>query len=200
MAGDLDSDERLVLRVQEGDPAAFECLVQKYRQRIVKLASRMLGDFTEAEDLAQNVFVRAFTQSRRFRFQSRFSTWLYAIARNLCRNELRRRSRHWVGDLSGLRDGDGEPGRWEFTHARSPSPPDTLVEQELEQRLQEALTSLPEKQRAAMLLVWEGDTSYEQIALQLGHSLSATKTLIHRGRHTLRRKLQFGGLPLFSDL
>ena len=69
-----------------------------------------------------------------------------------------------------------------------------LLEQELEERLQEALTSLPEKQRAAMLLVWEGDFSYEQIALELGRSLSATKTLIHRGRHTLRQKLQFGGL------
>ena len=140
--------------------------------------------------MAQNAFVQAFRKSGRFRFEAQFSTWLYAIARNLCRNELRRRSRHRVGVLSCIEGGLTEPARWHFNYARQPSPPETLLQQELQERIEQALACLPEKQRAAMLLLRDGDVSYEEIALQLGHSLAATKTLIHRGRHNLKRKLK----------
>jgi len=190
MGAESDPDQILALRVQDGDFAAFEALVEKYRQPIIQFAFRMLRDFTEAEDMAQNVFLQAFRESGRFRFEARFSTWLYAIARNLCRNELRRRSRHRIADQSGVEDGPAERAHWPFARAYQPSPPETLVERELQERFDRALASLPEAQRAAILLLREGDISYQEIAMQLGHSLSATKTLIHRGRHALKRKLK----------
>ena len=89
-----DPDAALMLRVKQGDMAAFEELVEKHKQPVMNLIYRTLQDATEAEDLAQNAFVQVFKSAHRYRASAKFSTWLYTIARNLCLNELRRRSRH----------------------------------------------------------------------------------------------------------
>jgi RNA polymerase sigma-70 factor, ECF subfamily len=94
MAADLDPDAQLMLRVQGGDREAFETLVTRHRQSVMNLAYRILGDLNEAEDISQNAFVQVFKSARRYRVSAKFSTWLYTIARNLCLNEIRRRSRH----------------------------------------------------------------------------------------------------------
>ncbi len=94
MAPNLDPDAALMLRVREGDSAAFEMLVEKYKQPVFSLVYRTLHDAAEAEDVAQNVFIQVHKSARRYRVTARFSTWLFTIARNLCLNELRRRSRH----------------------------------------------------------------------------------------------------------
>ena len=89
-----DPDAALMLRVKQGDMAAFEELVEKHKQPVMNLIYRTLQDATEAEDLAQNAFVQVFKSAHRYRASAKFSTWLYTIARNLCLNEIRRRSRH----------------------------------------------------------------------------------------------------------
>src|SRR5215470_15997201 len=94
MSADCDPDAALMLRVKEGDASAFGELVDKYKQPVMNLVYRMLRDATEAEDLAQNVFVQVHRSAHRYRVSSKFSTWLFTIARNLCLNEIRRRSRH----------------------------------------------------------------------------------------------------------
>src|SRR5258708_2747136 len=94
MPSQPDPDAELMLRVKRGDMVAFEELVDKYKQPVIHLAYRSLKDSTEAEDLAQNVFVQVFKSAHRYQVSAKFSTWLFTIARNLCLNEVRRRSRH----------------------------------------------------------------------------------------------------------
>lgn len=190
MAAERDPDTELMLRVKGGDETAFAALVDKYKQPVINLLYRTLRDATEAEDLAQNVFVQVFKSADRYRVEAKFSTWLYTIARNLCLNELRRRSRHPAESLdAGSENLEDSPAR-QFEDRRSVAPPDQLLRDELTAKVQAALDTLPENQRTAILLYQEQDMSYEEISKVLDCSLSATKSLIHRGRETLKQKLK----------
>jgi|SRR2546426_403338 len=190
MAANLDPDAALMLRVKRGDRKAFEELVNKYKQPVMNVIYRTLGDATEAEDLAQNVFVQVFKSAHRYRVSARFSTWLFTIARNLCLNEIRRRSRHPAASLDAPHPEQEDQPLRQFEDAKTFSPPDSLLHEELERKIQQALAGLPENQRIAILLCREEELSYEEIARVLGCSLSATKSLIHRGRETLKQKLK----------
>lgn len=190
MADELDADAALMLRVKQGDHSAFSELVDKYKQPVMNLVYRMLRDLTEAEDLAQNVFLQVHKSAARYEVSARFSTWLFTIARNLCLNEIRRRSRHPADPLeSGPGENDDYPAR-QYEDRKTTAPPDNLLQVELEQKIEQALAELPENQRTAILLCRREDVSYEDIAQVLGCSLSATKSLIHRGRETLKQKLK----------
>lgn len=190
MATNPDPDAGLMLRVKNGDLAAFEELVGKYKQPVINLMARTLHDLTEAEDLAQNVFVQVYKSADRYKVSAKFSTWLFTIARNLCLNEIRRRSRHPADSLDlSHPDNDEQPLR-QYEDRRNPSPPDSLLHSELEEKILETLALLPENQRTAILLCRQEDLSYEEIARIIGCSVSATKSLIHRGRETLKEKLK----------
>jgi RNA polymerase sigma-70 factor, ECF subfamily len=190
MASARDPDAVLMLRVQRGELRAFEELVDKYKQAVVNLIARMLGDPTEAEDLGQNVFVQVFRSAGRYRVSAKFSTWLFTIARNLCLNELRRRSRHPAQSLDDPHPELEHEPRHAVADRRQPGPVETLLEGELVAKIQEALLDLPENQRLAILLWRDEDLAYEDIAAVLGCSLTAVKSLIHRGRETLKRRLK----------
>ena len=190
MSAEHDPDAALMLRVKQGDSGAFVELVDKYKQPVLNLFYRMLRDATEAEDLAQNVFVQVHRSAHRYHVASKFSTWLFAIARNLCLNEIRRRTRH-PADSMDVTHPEQEDQPWhQFHDPRTSSPPEHLLQSELEEKIQAALTELPENQRVAILLCRQDELSYEEIAKVLGCSLSATKSLIHRGRETLKQKLK----------
>ena len=179
-----------MLRVKRGDDAAFTELVDKYKQPVMNLVYRILRDATEAEDLAQNVFLQVYKSAHRYEVTARFSTWLFTIARNLCLNEIRRRSRHPADSLEGTQqESEDQPAR-QFQDHKTALPTDTLLQQELEQKIELALAELPETQRTALLLCRRDDLSYEEIAQAVGCSLSATKSLIHRARETLKQKLK----------
>jgi len=179
-----------MLRVKKGDRSAFEQLVEKYKQPVTNLVYRALGDAAEAEDVAQNVFVQVYKSADRYRVSARFSTWLFTIARNLCLNEIRRRMRHPAESLEDSRpDQEGQPAR-QYRDTAAPLPPDEVLGRELEQKIQQALKDLPENQRLAILLCRQEEASYEEIAEVLGCTLSATKSLIHRGRETLKQRLK----------
>lgn len=188
--GGLDPDAELMLRVKRGDAAAFEQLVEKYKQPVVNLLNRTVRDATEAEDLAQNVFVQVYKSADRYRVEAKFSTWLFTIARNLALNEIRRRSRHPAESLDASLDPQDEAPARQFEDRRNVSAPDQLLQDELTTKVESALAELPENQRTAILLYKEKDMSYDQISEILGCSLSATKSLIHRGRETLKQKLK----------
>jgi RNA polymerase sigma-70 factor (ECF subfamily) len=190
MAGERDPDADLMLRVKCGDTAAFEELVEKYKQPVLNLVYRTLRDATEAEDLAQNVFVQVFKSADRYRVEARFSTWLFTIARNLCLNEIRRRSRHPAESLDAAENPEDDSTGRQFEDRKSSSAPDLLLRDELTSKVESALATLPENQRTAILLFKEKDMSYEEISKILDCSLSATKSLIHRGRETLKQKLK----------
>jgi RNA polymerase sigma-70 factor, ECF subfamily len=190
MASPLDPDAALMLRVKDGDIAAFEELVEKYKHPVVNVIFRMLHDLEEAEDLAQNVFVRVFQSAERYEVSAKFSTWIFTIARNLCLNEIRRRGRHPAQSLETSSSEDEDHAPRQFQDTKAFAPPDALFQKELEQKIRQALAELPEKQRLAIVLCQEDELSYEEIAEVVGCSLSATKSLIHRGRETLKAKLK----------
>jgi len=185
-----DPDAALMLRVKQGDREAFEELVEKYKQPVMNLVYRTLPDATEAEDLAQHVFLQVYKSAHRYEVSAKFTTWLFTIARNLCLNEIRRRSRHPAESLDEtFADNDDQPIR-QPEDVKTFSPPDSLLQSELEDKIETALAELPEKQRTAILMCRGDEFSYEDIAKVLECSVSATKSLIHRGRETLKQKLK----------
>lgn len=190
MGSQTDPDAALMLRVKRGDRAAFETLVEKYKQPVINFIARTVRDATEAEDLAQNVFVQVFKSAYRYEVSARFSTWLFTIVRNLCLNEIRRRSRHAAESLDATCPADENRPARQFEDTKAFSPPDALLQEELLQKIEQAIAALPEQQRTAILLCQQEEVSYEDIAKVLGCSLSATKSLIHRGRETLKRRLK----------
>jgi RNA polymerase sigma-70 factor (ECF subfamily) len=190
MAEPLDPDAALMLRVKRGDMQAFAELADKYKQPIVNMMYRMLHDLDEAEDLAQNVFIRVFQSAPRYEVSAKFSTWIFTIARRLCLNEIRRRGRHPAESIeSNQSEYDDHPAR-QFEDVKTFSPPEAFLHGELAQKIEEALAQLPDKQRLAIVLCRQEELSYEEIAPVLECSVSATKSLIHRGRETLKEKLK----------
>jgi RNA polymerase sigma-70 factor, ECF subfamily len=190
MPAELDPDTTLMLRVKQGDSQAFAALVDKYKQPVMNVVYRMLRDATEAEDLAQVVFVQIYRSAHRYQVSAKFSTWLFTITRNLCLNEIRRRSRHRADSMEAPHPEHEDQPWQQFEDKNAPSPPEGVLRGELEQKIEEAVADLPDNQRLAILLCRQEDMSYEEIAQVLGCSLAATKSLIHRGRETLKQKLK----------
>jgi RNA polymerase sigma-70 factor (ECF subfamily) len=190
MPANLDPDAALMLRVKRGDREAFTGLVEKYMQPVMNFVHRSLWDETEAEDVAQQVFLQVFKSRARYERTAKFSTWLFTIARNLCLNELRRRSRHPAESLDESHaEHEDQPAR-QYEDKKINLPAEDVLHGELVGKIEEALAGLPEIQRTAILLCRQDELSYEEIAKVLGCSLSATKSVIHRGRETLKEKLK----------
>ena len=185
-----DPDAALMLRVKRGDRAAFTELVEKWQQPTMNFVFSTLRDETESEDVAQNTFVQVWKSRDRYERTAKFSTWLFTIARNLCLNEIRRRSRHPAESLEETHaEHDDQPSR-QYEDKKMFLPTDNVLHGELAKKIEEALSELPENQRTAILLCRRDEVSYEEIADILGCSLSATKSIIHRGRETLKEKLK----------
>ena len=185
-----DPDAALMLRVKRGNRAAFTELVEKWRQPVMNFIFSTLRDETESEDVAQNTFVQVWKSRDRYERTAKFSTWLFTIARNLCLNEIRRRSRHPAESLEETHaEHDDQPSR-QYEDKKMFLPTDNVLHGELAKKIEEALSELPENQRTAILLCRRDEVSYEEIADILGCSLSATKSIIHRGRETLKEKLK----------
>ncbi len=190
MPAELDPDAALMLRVKQGDAAAFTQLVEKYKQPIINLVWRTVRDETEAEDITQSVFVQAWKSAPRYQATAKFSTWLYTIARNLCLNEFRRRSRHPTESLDQTREDSEDQPLFQVEDKRIRGAQDEMLQGELEHKVDAAIGALPENQRIALALCRQEELSYEEIAEVLGCSLSATKSLIHRARETLKVQLK----------
>src|SRR5215813_9463188 len=131
MPPDPDPDAALMLRVKQGDTAAFTELVEKYKQPVMNLVYRTIHDATEAEDIAQNVFVQVYKSADRYKNTAKFSTWLFTIARNLCLNEIRRRSRHPAESLDAPHPEREDQPLQQFEDKKTISPPEKLLEGEL---------------------------------------------------------------------
>ena len=185
-----DPDAALMLRVKRGDRIAFAELVEKYQQPLFNFICRTLRDETESEDLAQNVFLQVYKSRQRYEATAKFSTWLFTIARNLCLNEIRRRSRHPAESIENSQPELEEHPQRQYEDKKYVLPTENTLHRELAQKFEAALAELPENQRSAIMLCREDELSYEEIAKILDCSLSATKSLIHRGRETLKERLK----------
>lgn len=185
-----DPDTLLMLRVRQGDRDAFTDLVERWKQPVIGFIYRTLPDPDEAEDLAQATFIQLWKTAGRYQPTARFSTFLFTIARNLCLNEIRRRVRHPADSLDEPRPDDEEHPLRQIEDRRQPSADAEVARGELFSLVEEALATLPEKQRTALILCREGELSYEEIATVLQTSLQATKSLIHRARETLKGRIK----------
>ena len=184
-----DPDVVRMLRVQRGEPGAFAELVERYWLPIVSRFFRQLGDRQEAEDLAQDVFLRLFRARANYRPTARFSTWLFHIAANVARNAVRSRRRRPCKPLSLLCGGeaDGEFAR-RYLPDRREGPTQPLERAELALQVRGALAELADRPRKALELQFQ-DRTYQEIATRLAMTPKAAKSLLYRARQQLKETL-----------
>jgi RNA polymerase sigma-70 factor (ECF subfamily) len=178
----MNSTEELVARVRAGDEEAFRLIFDRYSRPILSFIFDMVGDRAQAEDLAQETFVRAFRGLAGLREETKLSTWLFAIAKNVAREQLRTRRRH-----EGNVELDGRPAFELHDHARTPS--GQLLDKELSGVIQGALMKLDEDKRTVFTLKVLQQHSYEEIAEITGFSVGKLKTDLHRARAEMRRRI-----------
>lgn len=181
---DDHEDVRLMRLVARGDTAAFQELIERHQTLVAGTVARMLGSNSEVEDVAQQVFIRVWKSAGRYVPRAKFTTWLLKITRNLVFNELRRSKRQAHVPVQGETE-QIIPLRDESTQ----TPDASLLEKELQQAIEEAITALPEMQRMALVLRRYEDLSYEEIAEVLNLSVPAVKSVLFRARTDLRERL-----------
>jgi RNA polymerase sigma-70 factor (ECF subfamily) len=185
----LPPSEELMVKIAEGDEDAFESLVNRHQTSILNLIYRFIGDRTQAKDLAQEVFIKVWQSAQNYEPKAKFTTWIYRITANLCFNELKSaRRKKWFRFLRP--DANYETRTEEDLPDRSPSAEDLILARERSHQISDALQSLPENQRMAMILKRYDDLSYEEIARVLGCSVSAVESLLVRAKRTLKEKLK----------
>ena len=183
-----------------GDQSAFGRLVASYQTPVYNLTYRMLGNAAEAEEAAQETFLRAYTHLGSYDPKRRFSSWLLSIASHYCIDRLRRRRITWLPleDEIATVDGTGEPtpriqgeGATEINLASdTPNPESLVVQKEREACIQGLLADLSPKDRAAITLRYWYDCSYEEIAETLDLTVSAVKSRLHRARRALAERVE----------
>ncbi len=178
-------DVRLMQLVSRGDTRAFEELIERHQSLVAGTVARMLGSNSDVEDIAQQVFIRVWKSARRYVPRAKFTTWLLKITRNLVFNELRRSKRHAHVPLQT------DPGAEEFPlkDEKNPAPDASLLQTELQQAIEDAITQLPESQRIALILRRYEQLSYEEISEVLDLSVPAVKSVLFRARTELRARL-----------
>jgi RNA polymerase sigma-70 factor (ECF subfamily) len=183
-----DPDEELVRRVGAGDKRAASELVRRHLPRMVGLARRMLGDPAEAEDVAQEVFLRVWKHAAAWKpGQAKFETWMHRVGMNLCLDRLRRSGRH---------GGEVSP---ETPDVRA-SATKALDERQRRERVRDALQKLPERQRAALVLCYYQERTNIEAAEILGVSVDALESLLSRARRTLKSALSAERADLMSGI
>lgn len=186
-----DPDVRLMLRVRADETGAFAELVSRYQHRLLAVMHHLCGNAAEAEDLAQEVFLRVYRARKEYHPQAKFSTWLFTIANNLASNSLRRRHRKPTVQLEVSESGPLGPRPAEnLLYDKAPGPEHRLACQELSGVIQEAMAQLNDRQRTAVVLNKFEDMSYQEIAEVMGISTKAVKSLLSRARMQLKELLQ----------
>ncbi len=186
-----DPDTRLMLGVRDDEPGAFEELVERYQHRLVGVMHHLVGNAAEAEDLAQEVFLRVYRARKKYRARCKFSTWLFTIANNLAVNARRARQRKPVVSLNAQDSGPLGPRPAEqLLHDSGSQPVKRIQQQELAEVIRQALDGLNERQRLAVLLNKFEDMNYAEIAEVMRLTPKAVKSLLCRARTNLRAALQ----------
>lgn len=182
-----DLDQELVLRVQQGDKSAFDLLVIKYQHRIVHLVNRYVKDPHEAQDVAQDSFIKAYRALGDFRGDSAFYTWLYRIAINTAKNYLLSRSRRHFDHEVDVQDAEQIEGALQLRNIETPE--DVLMNEQVVRVIREAIEKLPEEMRVAITLREFEGMSYEEIAEAMDCPIGTVRSRIFRAREAIDEKL-----------
>ncbi len=186
--GEAQVDQLLVERVQKGDKAAFDLLIRKYQHRIVSLVSRYVSDHSEAQDVAQEAFIKAYRALRNFRGDSAFYTWLYRIAINTAKNWLVARNRRPpASDIDAM---DAEQYDMDSRLKERGTPENELLREEIETTVHDAISNLPEDLRTAIMLREMDGMSYEDIATTMDCPIGTVRSRIFRAREAIDEKLK----------
>jgi RNA polymerase sigma-70 factor (ECF subfamily) len=178
-----DDERQVVAAARGGDQQAFEALVLKYQDRIYRLIQRLVSGSDAIDDLAQEVFIRAYRSLGDFKGESSLYTWLYKIALNLCRNHYRTRGRRPAHEE--LDDADGATG----LEAAGGTPEDEVFRREFWEQLRRGLDELPAEQREAVVFCDLEGMSYEEMADVMGVPIGTVRSRIFRGRRALQQRL-----------
>lgn len=173
-----DIDYALIRAIQGGDMVAFNTMVDRYKKRLMNVIGRMLSSTEEAEDVVQETFIRVYQHRQSFNFQHCFSTWIYTIALNLARNELRKRKKFKFLDISEMQGNESEI-------AIAPKLPSNFPK-----ALDGAVKELPEKYRSAFILRDVQELAYNEVAVVLDVPLGTVKSRVNRARQMLRERLR----------
>lgn len=191
--GESELDQALVERVQKGDKRAFDLLVRKYQHKIISVVTRYVSDWSEAQDVAQEAFIRAYRALGAFRGDSAFYTWIYKIAINTAKNHLVSRGRRPpIGDIA-IEDAVLLDGASQLRERATPER--ELLRQEIEQTVFGTVEELPEELRTAITLREVDGLSYEEIAKAMNCPIGTVRSRIFRAREAIDEKLR----PLLSE-
>lgn len=186
-AGRKPTDEVLIQQFQEGNLYAFEQIVQRYKEPLINFVYHFLGDRVDAEDVVQETFLRVYRNKHLYRNIAKFSTWIYTIASNLAKTELRRRRRRRILSLSNMgfdnRDYDIPDGE---------ATPEGIVDGGMKESIiRQAIETLPAKFKEVVILRDVQEFSYEEISEILDIPIGTVKSRVNRGRSRLQKKLRY---------
>lgn len=179
-------DQLLVERSKKGDREAFEHLVRLYENKVYTIAYRLMGNHADASDLAQDAFIKIYQALPNFRGDSSFSTWIYHITVNVCRDELRKRQRRPTVSLD---EPAGENTPTYEIRSNAPGPEEMLDRSETQAMIQQCLNMLSDDYRTILVMREIQDLAYEEIAEHLGCSLGTVKSRLSRARQALKEKI-----------
>ncbi len=183
MQDERHSDEALVLKAKRGDTNAFDLLIERHYKRIYNLAFQLLGNLEDAADATQETFIKAFEQIRRFRGDSSFSTWLYRIAINTCRDMIRRNRTIAFSQLSP----EDEQPDFDPAALTEPNPNEVLMERERAELVWLVLDQLPKEAREILVLCDMQGFSYAEVAAILNLQEGTVKSRLHRARNAFKK-------------
>ena len=187
-----EEDRELVKAFQTGDRTAFDALVLKHKDKLFNLCYWFLGDRQEANDSAQDTFIKVYRSLKKFRFESAFSTWLYRIAANTCKNRLRSSEYRHKKKMVWL-DNPGKIENGQYAaeiHDETPSPMVELEKKERMMLIQKAIASLPADQSTVVVLRDIEGLSYEEVSNITGLKFGTVKSRLSRARQQLKKKLR----------
>ncbi len=187
-----DPDVQLMLKCQKDDKEAFEQLLDKHKSMVINIIYRFMADKNEAEDLAQEVFLKIYTSRHNYKPKAKFTTWVFKITANLCLNHIRNTKKYTSQTISmdETSEQKEEHPAQQFEDTKQAKPNEALLKKELEEVVREAIQSLPPNQGMAVILRRYQDLSYEEIAQTLHCSVLSVKALLFRAKENLRRKLK----------
>ncbi len=189
-----EGELQLIQRTLQGDMSAWGEIVKRYKNAVFGIALGILNNPHDAEDATQDAFIRAYENLHRYDLTRKFSTWLFTITANLCKNKLRREK-----FFAPLRELGGRPANpHPSTNSHAPDPAVEVEREERAELVRQALAALDEKYRAPLVLRFYGDLDYKEIAEALGLPEGTVKTRIHRGKLALRAWLEAKGVKGYA--